>query len=157
MSEISFLKHDKYQNPYIQVPLGSPALMFYQHEYCDAKGKIHATQKSVFGGLVDLACERQPYRQYKIRKRIPGKKLVIMLPDKLKHGKVTEQSLLVLAKVLEDGFKQQFISFVDGAVNTGCSESFAVEKFLEKYKIGVEEWDFHAAKMVYRRAKGYEK
>ncbi len=155
---VSFVKREKYQYPFVMVPLHESALLFFQAEYGTGKHKVvFASKRGILGAVVDLFAERQPYRVYKLRKRMPAKKLTIKLPEKMAHCKISEESILLLSKLLSDIFKQQFVAFVDGAVNTGCSESFAVECFLKKYAIPVDYWDFHAAKMVYRRAKGYEK
>jgi hypothetical protein len=158
MSELSFLKHDKYQHAYIQVPLADKYLVFFSKNYMkDGKESIDGSNHGPFPGLVDMICEKKPYRKYRLKKRVPGKKLTIMIPKELKHSKVSEVSLLALQKSLENIFYQMFVAFIDGALACGSSESGAVKSFLDNYEIQVDDWEENAARMFYRRAKGYEK
>jgi hypothetical protein len=157
MSAINFVKFDKYEHPYIQVPLDAPQLQFFIKMYGNDKQEMDGSINGPFPGLIDMVCEKKPYRKYKLRKRVPGKKLTVLIPSRLKHSKVEENSVLILAKTLENFFREFFVSYVEGAVSCGSSESNAVQTFLDKYEISVDDWEFNAARMVYRRAKGYEK
>jgi hypothetical protein len=156
-SEVSYVIHKKYQQPFIKVSLSPAALAYFTRAYGDHEGKIHGGRFGPFPGLINLAAEKLPYRQYKLRKRILVKKLTILIPDSLRHAKVTEKSIIALQEALENIFTTNFYSFVDGAVDTGCSESHAVQSFLDKYDISVDDWECNAARMAYRRYKGYEK
>lgn len=156
-SEVSYVKHKNYQSPYIKVSLSPAALAYFTKAYADPQGQIHGGRLGPFPGLINLAAEKLPYRQYKIRKRVLVKKLTILIPDRLRHAKITEGSISALQEVLENIFKTNFYAFVDGAVATGCSESHAVQAFLDKYEISVDDWESNAARMTYRRYKGYEK
>lgn len=158
MSEVSYTKFDKYQQAYVLIPLSEAALRYYETKYCTpGTNEIDGRQNGPFGGLTNLICEKLPYRNYTIKRRIPQKKLQLHIPAALRHSKVTFESLLAAGEFLENWFEEQFIAYVDGAVDVGSSESFAVSSFLKKNKLDDDTWEFNAARMLYRRAKGYAK
>lgn len=155
MSEVSYQKFNKFQNPFIEVPLDDLYLHFYRKKYANDNFELDGSNNGPFPGLIDLVCEKKHYRKYKIKRRLPGKKLTILLPERLRHAKVTEDSLILLKKLLENIFKESFLFFVNGAVECGSSEGGAVHAFLDKYEIDDDLWEFNRARMIYRRAMSY--
>lgn len=153
MSELSFKRFDKFQNAFIMVPLSAPAIKYFTKEY--GKEIPGGRKDSFLGPVIDMAAEKKPYRKYKLRKRTPGQKVTILIPSRIKHAKIDETGIGYISMAMENGFMESFVKYVDGAVDCGSSETNAINTFLSKYNIEVEEWENNAARMQYRRLKGY--
>jgi hypothetical protein len=157
MTAVNYMKLDTYEKPYVLIPLSDAALNFYRVRYGVERIVIQGALNGPFAGLLELMTEKLPYTKHRVSKRIPHKKLWLFLPKELKFSKIQEHSVMAAGTLLEDWFRQQFVSFVHGGVAVGSSESGAVKAFMSAYRIEVDMWDNDSARMYYRRSMGYEK
>ena len=151
---VNYRKTDAEGRHYVDVPVTNAVYTYFMKEYAKEGEKfVHGRLNGSLGGLVRLLVEKQPYRQCTLRKKIPGKKLRLVLPDSLKNVIVREESLLALGNHFESMMRQEFIAFVSGASLTGSSVNFAVERFLSFYEISTDDWSADTARKCYRDAK----
>lgn len=154
---VKFDNLEKFQGAYIKVPLSDKALKYFSQAFGGGKPVIEANLNGPFGGIISIISEKLPYRKHTLTKRNLQKKLTIRIPNAMKFASIQESTLASLSELLENMFFHYFISYVDGAVNCGSSETGAVDNFLAFYKIEIDEWENNAARMAYRRTKGSKK
>lgn len=151
---VNFRKTDVEGRPYLDVPVTNAVYTYFMKEYAkEGEGFVHGRLNGSLGGLVRLLVEKQPYRQCMLRKKIPGKKLRLVLPDSLKNVMVREETIMAVGAHFESMMRQEFIAFVSGASMCGSSVNFAVEAFLKFYEISPDDWSADTARKCYRDAK----
>lgn len=151
---VNYKQYDKAGRAYIDVPLVDMAIKFFLAEYGDGKDFIHARLNGFLGSVIRMISEKQPFRQVVLKKKLPMKKLKVVLPDEYKHALVREEMVVAMGQHLEAIYRQKFLSYVAGADDCGCSVNAAVKSFLDKYNIGVEEWSHDTARRYYRNYAG---
>lgn len=154
---IKFENYEKFTGAFVKVPLSDKALKYFSQAFGGGKPVIEANLNGPFGGIISIVSEKLPYRKHTLTKRNLQKKLTIRIPNAMKFASIQESTVASLSELLESLFLQYFVSYVDGAVNCGSSETGAVDSFLLFYKIEIDEWENNAARMAYRREKGYKK
>jgi hypothetical protein len=152
--ELSYVLINNDEQRYIEVPVHKATRVFFQREFGHKNEFVRARMDNLLGSCLLMVTEKPLYRKVLLRKRSRECKLKVILPQEVMFGKVTAERALAVGKMLDAIYRHQFFCFVKGAVATGCSENFAVIRFLELYKINEDVWALDTAKKAWRDYKG---
>lgn len=145
---------------YVSVPVMPVTRRYFLTVYKGKKGFVSTRADEPLGIMLQLAAAKEQYRRQQIRRKLPGTCLKLILSQDLEHGKINELTLATLGALLDSTFREFFFMYVRGAAKTGCSDNFAICRFLEDFNIKEEEWALETAKRAYRyymgKTPGYE-
>jgi hypothetical protein len=147
---VNYMQIDADGKPYVMVPLYPHVIGYMLKAYGEGNGHLHARLNGFMGGILQMFTEKQPYRRARFSKRLPGRKLKVILPDAFRYAAVREDMVFALAKFFQNHFKERFLAFVEGAVACGSSDNGAVEMFLSKYDISPDDWCSDTARKCWR-------
>lgn len=151
---VNYRKQDEGRRPYVMVPLAPHIINFYTQAYKSQKtGLFHARLNNFLAGSLRMMTEKQPYTRYSSKRRLPGRKLKVVLPATYRDCFIREDMVYALSDHLTYFFKEYFLAFVDGAVNCGISDNAAVETFLSKYEVSPDYLCADTARKMWRDRK----
>jgi hypothetical protein len=148
--ELSYVLINDLGQRYVEIPVHKATRVFFQREFGHSNEFVKARLDNLLGSGILMVIEKPIYRRVLLRRRSRECKLKVVLPKEVKFGKVTAEMAVAMGKMLDAMYRHQFFCFVKGAVNTGCSENFAVIKFLEVYRINEDVWALDTAKKAWR-------
>ena len=135
---------------YVEVPVKPETRKYFLHINKSRDGYVRTRIDSLLGIALGIGTEKDTYRKRKLRRKIPGTRIKLVLSQSLTHGKLKESTLVAIGQLLDKTFRECFFMYVRGAVKTGCSDNYAVCKFLDEFGITEEDWTMDTAKKAYR-------
>jgi hypothetical protein len=153
------LKNDKGER-YVEVAVTPATKKYFTHINRSKDGFVRTRIDSLLGLTLAIGTQRDLYRKRSVRRKPPGNKIKLVLSESLDHGKITDLTLGTIGMLLDKMFRECFFMYVRGAAKTGCSDNFAIVKFLDEFGITEDDWNVDTAKKAYRDymggAPGYE-